>query len=53
MYFQKTLDINYHCYYTFHCCQKNDSHNLENKRLINSLQPGVAYLYPLKILKIL
>ena len=43
MSFQKTFDINYYYYHycccTFiHCCQENDSHNLENKRLINSLQ---------------
>ena len=53
---QKTFDVNYYyyhyCYFTFiHCCQKNDSHNLENKRLLNSLQRGVAYLYPLKTQK--
>ena len=63
MSFQKTFDITYYyyyyhyyhyCYCTFiHCCQKNDSHNLENKRLINSLQPGVTYLYPVKTSKIL
>ena len=53
MSFQKTFDINYdyyhYCFCTFiHCCQKNDSHYLESKSLINSLQPGVAYPYPLK-----
>ena len=53
MSFQQTFDIIYYyyhyCYCKFiHCCQKNDSHNLENKKLINSLQPGVAYLYALK-----
>ena len=52
MSFQKTFDINYdyyhYCYCTFiQCCQKNDSHYLESKSLINSLQPGVAYPYPL------
>ena len=31
---------------------KRFSHNLESKRLINSLQPGVAYLQPLKTSKI-
>ena len=54
MSFQKTFDINYyyyHCYCTFiHCSEKNDAHNLENKRPI---KPGVTYLYPLKTSKIL
>ena len=55
MSFQETFDINYYYYHYYctlitHCLQKNCSLNLENKRLINSLQSGVAYLYPLKTL---
>ena len=48
--FQKTFDINYYyyhyCYCTFiHCCQENDSHNLENKSLINSLQSFTVFVF--------